>query len=74
MKNGTFIMFRLDPRTRLIPVASSYRSKDVTFLYKMADGVCPKSYGMNVARMAVRMRNPFYMHNRELTLKATGSG
>lgn len=26
--------------------------KEVTFLYKVADGVCPKSYGMNVARMA----------------------
>jgi DNA mismatch repair protein MSH6 len=35
-------------------VALSYR-KEVTFLYKVADGVCPKSYGMNVARMAVRL-------------------
>ncbi|KAL6071659.1 DNA mismatch repair protein msh6 [Balamuthia mandrillaris] len=26
--------------------------KDVTFLYKVQKGVCPKSYGMNVARMA----------------------
>jgi len=25
---------------------------DVTFLYKLAPGVCPKSYGMNVAKMA----------------------
>jgi DNA mismatch repair protein MSH6 len=31
--------------------------KEVTFLYKVADGVCPKSYGMNVARMAVRCRH-----------------
>ncbi len=31
-----------------------HRRKEVTFLYKVADGVCPKSYGMNVARMAVR--------------------
>jgi DNA mismatch repair protein MSH6 len=27
-------------------------SKLVTFLYKLQDGVCPESYGMNVARMA----------------------
>ena len=26
--------------------------KEVTFLYKLSPGVCPKSYGMNVARMA----------------------
>jgi len=25
---------------------------DVTFLYKLRDGSCPKSYGMNVANMA----------------------
>jgi DNA mismatch repair protein MSH6 len=25
---------------------------DVTFLYKLIPGVCPKSYGMNVARLA----------------------
>jgi DNA mismatch repair protein MSH6 len=25
---------------------------DVTFLYKLMPGVCPKSYGMNVAKMA----------------------
>ncbi len=24
----------------------------MTFLYKLTDGVCPKSYGMNVASMA----------------------
>lgn len=27
-------------------------TNDVTFLYELADGVCSKSYGMNVARMA----------------------
>jgi DNA mismatch repair protein MSH6 len=27
-------------------------SKKVVFLYKLRDGVCPESYGMNVARMA----------------------
>ncbi|KAJ3353040.1 DNA mismatch repair protein msh6, partial [Kappamyces sp. JEL0680] len=27
-------------------------SQQVTFLYKLADGKCPESYGMNVARMA----------------------
>lgn len=26
--------------------------RDVTFLYKLAPGVCPKSYGMNVAALA----------------------
>lgn len=26
--------------------------QDVTFLYRVADGSCPKSYGFNVARMA----------------------
>eukprot|EP00053_Salpingoeca_punica_P015373 m.141445 g.141445 ORF g.141445 m.141445 type:complete len:1202 (+) comp16694_c0_seq1:90-3695(+) len=26
--------------------------RDVTFLYKLEDGVCPKSFGMNVASMA----------------------
>ncbi len=26
--------------------------KHVSFLYKFLPGVCPKSYGMNVARMA----------------------
>ncbi len=31
-----------------------YDRKEVTFLYKMAEGICPKSYGMNVARVAVR--------------------
>ncbi len=25
---------------------------DVTFLYQLCEGVCPKSYGMNVAKMA----------------------
>jgi DNA mismatch repair protein MSH6 len=25
---------------------------DVTFLYKLIPGVCPKSYGMHVARLA----------------------
>lgn len=28
-------------------------SDSVTFLYKLIDGVCPRSYGMNVAHMAV---------------------
>ena len=26
--------------------------KDVIFYYKMKQGICPKSYGMNVAKMA----------------------
>ena len=26
--------------------------ENVTFLYKFAKGTCPKSYGMNVARLA----------------------
>jgi DNA mismatch repair protein MSH6 len=30
----------------------SPRRRDVTFLYKLAGGVCPKSYGMNVAALA----------------------
>jgi DNA mismatch repair ATPase MutS len=28
----------------------TYRN-DVTFLYKLAQGVCPKSYGMNVGKL-----------------------
>ena len=28
------------------------RRREVTFLYKLTDGVCPKSHGMNVANMA----------------------
>lgn len=27
-------------------------TKDVIFLYKISEGICPKSYGMNVARLA----------------------
>ncbi|KAI9359283.1 putative DNA mismatch repair protein Msh6 [Zopfochytrium polystomum] len=32
--------------------ATDERNRDVTFLYKLVDGVCPKSFGMNVASMA----------------------
>ncbi len=31
---------------------SDENKREVTFLYKLTDGVCPKSYGMNVASMA----------------------
>ena len=26
--------------------------RDITFLYRLEDGVCPRSFGMHVARMA----------------------
>lgn len=32
--------------------ASDEANRDVTFLYKLVKGVCPKSFGMNVASMA----------------------
>jgi len=32
--------------------AAPFRESDVLFLYRLADGVAPRSYGMNVARMA----------------------
>ncbi len=34
------------------PSASSSADKSVTFLFKYAVGACPKSYGLNVARLA----------------------
>ena len=32
--------------------------EEVTFLYRLKPGACPKSYGVNVARLAGRV--PFY--------------
>jgi DNA mismatch repair protein MSH6 len=45
--------------------------KEVTFLYKVADGVCPKSYGMNVARMAVRTDHALLISPPPLPLATT---
>ena len=42
--------------TGRIPNLQAFRSKvvliQVTFLYTLTDGACPKSYGINVARLA----------------------
>lgn len=32
--------------------------KEVTFLYKLTPGACPKSYGVNVARLAGNFFSP----------------
>ena len=37
-------------RAQVTPAAESGGVDEVTFLYKLADGACPKSYGVNVAR------------------------
>jgi len=46
--------FVSDPRIGLYHMSCFVddERKDVTFLYKLTRGICPKSYGMNVARMA----------------------
>lgn len=46
--------FANDPSVALYHMAAltDDESDDVTFLYKMAPGVCPKSYGLKVAQMA----------------------
>lgn len=36
----------------LEPATNSKTADEVTFLYKLAEGACPKSYGTNVARLA----------------------
>ncbi len=42
------------PTVRLMHMACQVdeNQRDVTFLYRLIDGVCPRSYGMNVAGMA----------------------
>ncbi len=46
--------FKDDPRVLLTHMDCfvDEERKEVTFLYKMIPGVCPKSYGLNVAKMA----------------------
>ena len=46
--------FSSDPSIALHHMAAltDDKSDDVTFLYKMVEGVCPKSYGLKVAQMA----------------------
>lgn len=36
----------------VVPAAVAGGAEEVTFLYKLAAGACPKSYGTNVARLA----------------------
>lgn len=33
--------------------------EDVTFLYRLTPGACPKSYGVNVARLAGKLISGF---------------
>jgi DNA mismatch repair protein MSH6 len=46
--------FHNNPRVLLGHMACSVNEDkgEVLFLYKLRNGVCPKSYGMNVASMA----------------------
>jgi DNA mismatch repair protein MSH6 len=44
----------LQPFTLTTAPHHTTNRKEVIFLYKFTEGVCPKSYGMNVARAAVR--------------------
>ncbi|KAF9348583.1 DNA mismatch repair protein msh6 [Mortierella sp. NVP85] len=46
--------FERDPNVALMHMACQVdqENREVTFLYKLVDGVCEKSYGMNVAHMA----------------------
>ena len=54
--------WEIDPRVRLGHMdcfvqesendAAGEKEEDVTFLYKLCDGASPKSYGINVARLA----------------------
>jgi hypothetical protein len=44
--------FASDPRVRLGHMACAIDGGSVVFLYRLEDGVCPRSYGINVARMA----------------------
>ena len=34
--------------------------EEVTFLYRLTPGACPKSYGVNVARLAGKVFFPFF--------------
>ena len=46
--------FERDPNVALMHMACQVDqvNREVTFLYKLVEGVCEKSYGMNVAHMA----------------------
>lgn len=44
--------FASDPTIQLGHLACREEGQKMVFLYKMKEGPCPKSYGMNVARMA----------------------
>jgi len=44
--------FANDPRIAMFHMACTVEKENVTFLYKFTKGVCPKSYGMNVAKLA----------------------
>ena len=52
--------FEREPRVRLAHMACMVENENeddpteetITFLYKLSDGACPKSYGFNAARLA----------------------
>jgi DNA mismatch repair protein MSH6 len=46
--------FHQDPNVTMKHMACHVddEKREVVYLYKLTDGVCPRSYGMNVARMA----------------------
>ena len=48
----TTILHSLVPFFRLQAAQSVVLHVQVTFLYTLTDGACPKSYGVNVARLA----------------------
>ncbi|GAB4841767.1 hypothetical protein Ancab_022489 [Ancistrocladus abbreviatus] len=53
--------YRADPKVSLCHMACQVGKgadcvEEVTFLYRLTNGACPKSYGVNVARLAVLMR------------------
>lgn len=40
--------------------------EEVTFLYRLTPGACPKSYGVNVARLAGMCVKVFLLHHEVL--------
>lgn len=40
-------------------VGGAQGMEEVTFLYKLSFGACPKSYGVNVARLAGKLLHQF---------------
>ena len=73
-RKGTSLSWRQSPFSICVPFPFLPDSETVEFLYKLAAGVCPKSYGMNVARMAVCGTYHFFslkMHANQLIKGST---